>query len=333
MLAAVIAAPRGAAAESDAARWRQATAWLNSPPLTEADVQGKVVLVGFWTYTCINWLRTLPYLREWSAKYGEQGLVTVGVHTPEFSFERDPDNVRRAVQALGIVYPVAVDDDYAVWDAFDNNAWPALYFIDAAGRLRYRHVGEGSYQRVETAMLELLAETGNTPESHELVAAVGRGAEAAADWANLKTPETYLGYERTANFASRGGGARNVRRRYTVPNGLALNRWALSGDWTMQRESVRLHAASGRIAYRFHARDLHLVMGPAVKDVAVPFRVLVDGRPPAVARGNDIDERGHGTVTEQRLYQLIRQPAPVGERLFEIEFLAPQVEAFAFTFG
>jgi thiol-disulfide isomerase/thioredoxin len=333
MLAALIAAPAVVAADADTDKLRHATVWLNSPPLTPADLQGKVVLVDFWTYTCINWLRTLPYLRAWSAKYADQGLVIVGVHTPEFGFEHDLGNVREAIAAMGIDYPVAVDNDYAVWRAFRNNAWPALYFIDAQGRLRFRHIGEGSYESVDTAIQELLAETGRAPAVREPVAVEAAGVEVAADWANLRTPETYLGYERTARLASAGGGARGVRRKYALPAMLALNRWALSGEWTMQRESVRLHATNGRIAFRFHARDVHLVMGAEPQGGPVPFRILIDGQPPRAAHGSDVDEQGRGVVSEQRLYHLVRQPAPIGERLFEIEFLERGVEAFAFTFG
>jgi thiol-disulfide isomerase/thioredoxin len=333
MLAGLIAAPNCSSAPSDADRLRHATGWLNSQPLTEADLRGKVVLIDFWTYTCINWLRTLPHVRAWAEKYADQGLVVVGVHTPEFDFEQDLENVRNAVEAMGIEYPVAIDNDYAIWREFRNNAWPALYFIDVQGRVRYRHLGEGEYERAEAAIQELLAENGRGIVAHDLVSVDAHGVEVAADWASLKTPETYLGYERTTNFASRGGGARAVRRKYTAPSNLNLNHWALSGDWTMQRQSILLHAPQGRIAYRFHARDLHIVMGPTTKGAAVPFRVLIDGQPPHDSHGSDVDEQGNGTITEQRLYQLIRQPAPIADRLFEIEFLGPGAEAFAFTFG
>jgi thiol-disulfide isomerase/thioredoxin len=333
ILAGVMAAADGASAESDFERLRHATGWLNSPPLTEQGLRGKVVLVDFWTYTCINWLRTLPYLRAWAEKYGDQGLVVIGVHTPEFEFEKDAENVRRAVRALGIEYPVATDDEYAVWREFRNNAWPALYFIDVQGRVRYRHVGEGAYDRIEKTIQELLAEAGHEAASTSLVSVDSHGVEAAADWTSLRSPETYLGYERTTNLASRGIAPRNARRTYEAPKRIDLNRWALAGDWTMQRQAVVLHEANGRIAYRFHARDLHLVMGPGTKGRAVRFRVLIDGEPPGSARGEDIDEQGYGTVSEQRLYQLIRQRAPIDDRHFEIEFLDAGVEAYAFTFG
>jgi thiol-disulfide isomerase/thioredoxin len=333
LLAGAMAAPNAASAENDSEHLRHATAWLNSPPLTEADLRGKVVLVDFWTYTCINWLRTLPYLRAWAEKYGDQGLVVIGVHTPEFEFEKDAENVRRAVNAMGIEYPVATDNEYAVWRAFQNHAWPALYFIDVQGRVRYRHIGEGAYDRIETTIQEMLAEAGHEAAPRGIAPVDAIGVEAAADWASLSSPEIYLGYERTANLASRGITPRNARRTYTAPKRLDLNHWALSGDWTMQRQAIVLHEPRGRIAHRFHARDVHLVMGPVSKGTAVRFRVLIDGEPPGAARGVDVDEQGYGTAIEQRLYQLIRQPGPIDERHFEIEFLDAGVEAYAFTFG
>jgi len=306
--------------------------WLNSQPLTPAGLRGKVVLIDFWTYTCINWLRTLPYVRAWADKYKDQGLVVIGVHTPEFSFERDIDNVRRAVKDMRIDYPVAVDSNYAIWRAFRNAYWPALYFADAQGRLRHHHFGEGEYERSEMAIQQLLAESGTDGFPRGLVSVDPRGLEVAADWGNLRSPENYLGYERTANFTSPGAvpGKRSV---YALPKQLAINHWALSGDWAVEKEAVALHKAGGRIAYRFHARDLHLVMGPAARGASVRFRVLIDGQAPGAAHGGDIDEQGNGTVTEQRLYQLIRQPKPIVDRQFEVEFLDPGVEAFAFTFG
>jgi thiol-disulfide isomerase/thioredoxin len=328
-----MAGPNCASPETGFERLRHATGWVNSPPLTDAGLRGKVVLVDFWTYTCINWLRTLPYLRGWARKYGDHGLVIIGVHTPEFEFEKAPDNVTRAVKTLGIEYPVATDNDYAVWRSFQNNAWPALYFIDAQGRVRSRHIGEGSYERIEATIRELLAEAGYDALPSDLVSAEGRGIEAPADWTSLKSPETYLGYERTTNFASRGITPRDARRTYTAPKRLDLNRWALSGDWTMRRQAVVLHEPNGRLAYRFRARDLHLVMGPAANGASVRFRVALDGEPPGAARGEDIDENGYGSITEQRLYQLIRQRAPIGERHFEIEFFDAGAEAYAFTFG
>jgi thiol-disulfide isomerase/thioredoxin len=311
----------------------RATAWLNSPPLTAAGLRGKVVLINFWTYTCINWLRSLPYVRAWASKYAEHGLVVIGVHTPEFSFEKDLDNVRRAAADLTVRYPIAVDSDYALWQAFANQYWPALYFVDVQGRIRHHHFGEGEYERSEQAIQQLLLEAGVRGITRELVSPDARGAEAAADWASLKSPENYLGYARTQNFASLGGAVPDKRRAYVIPARLELNHWGLSGDWTVQREAVVLNQAKGRIAYHFHARDLHLVMGPAARGLSLPFRVLIDGRPPGAAHGTDVDERGHGTLTKQRMYQLIRQPKPIGDRQFEIEFLESGAEAFAFTFG
>jgi thiol-disulfide isomerase/thioredoxin len=311
----------------------RAIEWLNSPPLTASGLQGKVVLIDFWTYTCINWLRSLPYVRAWAEKYQNQGLVVIGVHTPEFGFERNVDNVRRAANEMGIAYPIAIDNDYAIWRAFRNRAWPALYFVDAQGRIRHHHLGEGEYEQSERIIQQLLAEAGTGGIGHELVSVDGRGAEAAADWGSLKSPENYLGYERTENFASPGGAVLDKARVYAAPARLRLNQWALSGDWTVKREATVLNNANGRIASRFHARDLHLVMGPAVPGTSVRFRVLIDGQPPGAAHGIDVDTKGNGTVTEQRLYQLIRQPKPIADRQFEIEFLDSGVDAFAFTFG
>jgi thiol-disulfide isomerase/thioredoxin len=310
-----------------------ATAWLNSPPLTAASLRGKVVLINFCTYTCINWLRSLPYVRAWASKYADHGLLVVGVHTPEFSFEKDLDNVRRAATDLTVRYPIAVDNDYAIWQAFANQYWPALYFVDVQGRIRHHHFGEGEYERSEQTIQQLLLEAGVRGTTRDLVSPDARGAEAAADWANLKSPENYLGYARTRNFASLGGAVPAKSRAYAIPALLEVNHWGLSGDWTVQREAVVLNQAKGRIAYRFHARDLHLVMGPAARGLSLPFRVLLEGRPPGAAHGTDVDERGHGTLTQQRMYQLIRQPKPIGDRQFEIEFLEPGAEAFAFTFG
>jgi thiol-disulfide isomerase/thioredoxin len=310
-----------------------ATGWLNSPPLGAAELRGKVVLVDFWTYTCINWLRTAPYVRAWAEKYRDQGLVVIGVHTPEFEFEKNVDNVRRAVRDMRVAYPVALDSDYAVWRAFGNTAWPAVYLIDAQGRVRYRHLGEEEYERTERMIQELLAEAGKAPAARDLVAAEGHGLEAAPDWANLRSPENYVGVERTENFVSPGGPVVGKPRAYAAPARLTVNHWALAGDWTMRKDAILLNRPNGRIVYRFHARDLHLVMGPAAPGTAVRFRVLIDGKPPGAAHGVDVDEQGNGTVTEQRLYQLIRQPKPIVDRQFEIEFFAPAVEAFAFTFG
>ena len=320
-------------AEGELPSFAGATGWLNSPPLTAAGLRGRVVLAGFWTYTCINWLRQLPYLRAWARKYSGQGLVVVGVHTPEFAFERNPDNISRAVREMRIEYPVAIDSDYAVWSAFDNHYWPALYFADAEGLIRHHHFGEGEYQQSEMVIQQLLAEAGFSGAGHELVSVDARGAEAPADWAALRSPENYTGYERTENFASPGGAVLGKRHAYPAPAELGLNHWALSGDWTMEGQAVTLNEAGGQIVYRFHARDLHLVMGPAQHGTSVRFRVLIDGQPPGAAHGADADGEGHGTVTEQRLHQLIRQPGPITDRTFEITFLDPEVQAFAFTFG
>jgi len=310
-----------------------ATEWLNSQPLTAAGLRGKVVLIDFWTYTCINWLRSLPYVRAWAEKYKDQGLVVIGVHAPEFAFEKNIDNVRLAAKAMRVDYPIAIDNDYAIWRAFKNKYWPALYFVDARGRIRHHHFGEGEYERSEMIIQRLLAEAGIAGIGQELVSVDARGAEAAADLGSLKSPENYVGQERTQNFASPGGAVLGKRRVYAVPARLRLNQWALSGDWTMEKQATVLNKPNGRIAYRFHARDLHLVMGPAARGTSVRFRVLIDGRPPGAAHGIDVDDQGNGTVTEQRLYQLIRQPTPIADRQFEIEFLDPGVEAFAFTFG
>jgi thiol-disulfide isomerase/thioredoxin len=307
-----------------------ATEWLNSPPLTAAGLRGKVVLIDVWTYTCINWLRTVPYVRAWAEKYKEQGLVVIGLHAPEFPFERNVDNVRRAVKAMALHYPIAVDNDFAIWRAFRNVAWPALFFVDAQGRLRHQHFGEGKYEESERFIQKLLAEAGATGVSQQLVSVEGVGSEAAADWVSLRSPETYLGYEKTERFA--GVPARDSSHSYARTT-RGLNQWGLSGDWTVQKDAAVLNKASGRIAYRFHARDVHLVMGPAAPGTSVRFRVLIDGQPPGAAHGFDIDDEGGGTVTEQRLYQLIRQPKPIADRLFEIEFLDPGIEAYAFTFG
>jgi thiol-disulfide isomerase/thioredoxin len=310
-----------------------ATGWLNSQPLTKDGLRGKVVLVDFWTYTCINWLRSLPYVRGWAGKYKDQGLVVIGVHAPEFRFEKDVDNVRRAAKDMKIDFPIAMDNDFAIWRAFDNHYWPALYVIDAQGRIRHHQFGEGGYEKSERIIQQLLSEAGITGISDQLAAVDARGVEAEADWAHLKSPENYLGHERTENFVSPGRAVVDKPRVYAAPARMKLNDWALSGDWTVKKDAILLNKASGRIAYRFHARDLHLVMGPAVRGASVRFRVLIDGQPPGAAHGIDVDDQGNGTVAEQRLYQLIRQPSPIADRQFEIEFLDPGVEAFAFTFG
>ena len=319
--------------QSELTSLERVDAWLNSPPLTASALRGKVVLIDFWTYTCIKWRRTLPYVRAWAEKYKDQGLVVIGVHAPEFAFEKDLSNVRRAVNDMRIEYPVAVDSEHVIWRAFENQYWPALYFIDAQGRVRHHQFGEGSYEQSEMILQELLAEAGRGEIDREPVSVDAGGVEAAADWGSLKSPENYVGYERTEGFASPGGAVLDQPRMYELPAGLRLNEWAMSGDWTVTNRAAVLNKANGRIAYRFHARDLHLVMGPAAPGTSLRFRVLIDGRPPSAAHGIDVDEQGNGTVTEQRLYQMIRQPKPITDRQFEIEFLGSGVEVFAFTFG
>jgi thiol-disulfide isomerase/thioredoxin len=313
--------------EGELASLDGATGWLNSEPLSPADLKGKVVLVDFWTYTCINWLRTLSYIRAWSEKYEEHGLVVIGVHTPEFPFEEDVDNVREAVKEMMVEYPVALDSDYGIWRAFDNHYWPAAYVADAEGRIRHHRFGEGGYDELERIIQRLLGVDG------DLVSVSPDGLEAQADWANLGSPETYLGYEQAQNFASPAGASPGEGHSYVAPDRLRLNHWALAGDWTLERRASVLNQADGRISFRFHARDVHLVMGPPERGTSVPFRVLLDGDAPGSAHGLDVDEAGHGIVSQQRLHQLIRQQGPIDDRRFEITFLAPGVEAYAFTFG
>jgi thiol-disulfide isomerase/thioredoxin len=310
-----------------------ATEWLNSPPLSAAALRGKVVLVDFWTYTCINWRRSAPYVRAWSEKYAAQGLVVIGVHTPEFGFERDVENVRWAVKDMNVAYPVAIDSDRVIWDAFQNQYWPALYIIGADGHIRYHQFGEGAYEESEAVIQQLLGEVGIAGVSHDVVSLHPSGAEVAADWPSLQSGEEYLGYDKAVNFASPGGPIRDQSRPYLVPSRLSLNRWALGGVWTVGSGAALSGQPNGRIAYRFHARDLHLVMGPSVRGTAVPFRVTIDREPPGLAHGVDVDAAGNGTAREQRMYQLIRQTAPIVDHLFEIEFLQPGVEVFSFTFG
>jgi thiol-disulfide isomerase/thioredoxin len=310
-----------------------ATAWLNSAPLRSDELRGNVVAVDFWTYTCINWLRTLPYVRAWAEKYREHGLLVLGAHTPEFPFEHDLDNVRRAVQAMRITYPIVVDNDYMIWEAFSNHYWPALYLVDAQGRIRHQQFGEGDYEEAEKVIQGLLREAGKGGFSTDLVTPAASGLEVAADWAHLGSGESYLGYERAESFASPGGALVGERHVYTAPAQLSRNAWALEGDWTVERGFAALNTATGRIAYRFHARDAHLVMGPATQGTAVRYRVMLDGQAAGAAQGSDVDAQGQGVVREQRLYQLIRQPGSIADRLLEIEFLDPGVEAYAFTFG
>ena len=290
------------------------------------------MLVQFGTYTCINWLRTLPYVRAWAHKY-QQVFAVIGVNTPEFGFEKNVENVRRAVQQINIDFPIAIDNDYTIWRAFNNQYWSALYLIDARGRLRQHQFGEGGYDRSEMAIQTLLTEAGVGGLRDGVVSVVGSGVEAAADWRNLRSPETYLGYKRTERFVSPGGMGRDRRRVYAVPARLPLNEWALAGEWTVGSEATVLNNPHGRLLYRFHARDVHLVMGPSQRQRPARFRVSVDGRPPGPARGLDVDDSGNGTAVEQRLYQLIRQPASTVERTCEVEFFDAAVETFAFTFG
>jgi thiol-disulfide isomerase/thioredoxin len=305
-----------------------ATEWLNSEPLTPGDVQGRVVLIDFGTYTCINWLRTLPHIRAWAERYREHGLVVVGIQTPEFEFEHNLDSVRREVTARGIDWPVAVDNQYEIWRAFSNNYWPALYFVDREGVIRDHHFGEGRYEQSERVIQQLLGRA-----SQDLVTVSGEGDEAVADWGRLNSPETYLGYERTDNFASPGGLGLGEARVYAPPDRLKLNQWALSGGWRIEREHAGLNAAGGRIFLRFQARDVHLVLRRAGRSEPVPFRVLLDGEAPGAAHGVDADADGNGRLEDDRLYQLVRQPGAVEERTFEIAFQEPGVEAYVFTFG
>uniref|UniRef100_UPI0028D359B0 thioredoxin family protein n=1 Tax=uncultured Stenotrophomonas sp. TaxID=165438 RepID=UPI0028D359B0 len=315
-----------------------ATGWLNSPPLSVEGLRGKVVLVDFWTYSCINCLRALPYVREWEQRYRDQGLVVIGVHAPEFAFERNLRNVMGAVEDLKITYPVAIDNDFAIWRGFNNRYWPAHYFIDGQGRIRAHHFGEGNYAQSEQIIRQLLRENGATlpdePQAMAMAAANPRdGVERQADMRNLKSPETYLGHARAENFASPGGQRADQAADYAVPASLQLNQWALGGRWTVGDEDAQLQQAGGRIAFRFHARDLHLVLAPGADGKPVRFRVRLDGQAPGAAAGGDIAPDGSGTVGGHRLYQLIRQSDDVRERTFEIEFLDPGVHAYAFTFG
>lgn len=310
-----------------------AVKWLNSAPLTAADLKGKVVLIDFWTYSCINCLRSLPYVNAWAKKYHDQGLVVIGVHAPEFAFERDFDNVRKAVHDLGINYPVALDNDFAIWHGFNNQYWPAHYFIDAQGQIRYHHFGEGDYAQSEQVIQQLLSEAGHNNVSKDVVIADAQGVQQSADAAEVGSPETYLGYQRAENFASAGDQVTDNPHTYAAPVQPALNQWGLSGKWTAKPEQVILEGAPGRIVYRFHARDLHLVLGPGPDGKPVRFRVSIDGAAPGQDHGTDISPNGDGTVTAQRLYQLVRQAGPVIDRTFDIEFLDPGVQAYAFTFG
>ena len=303
-----------------------ASGWLNSDPLGPAELRGRVVVVDFWTLTCINWLRTQPYVRKWSQVYRGDGLIVIGVHTPEFAFEQQIDLVRRAITEREIEYPVALDNDYAIWEAFANHYWPALYFVDADGIIRDHQFGEGRYEQSERVIQRLLG------VERAVSSVQGGGVEAEADWDQLGSPETYVGYERSSQLASPGGAKFKERRRYEMPAALRLNQWALSGEWTVGRESAVVDQTEGSIAYRFHARDAHLVLSPGEQD-PIPFRVSLDGAPPAQSHGVDVDEDGSGLLTHGRMYQLVRQPGAVHDRTLEISFLAPGAEAYVFTFG
>ncbi len=309
-----------------------AVEWLNSPPLTAEALKGKVVLVDFWTYSCINCLRAIPYVRAWAEKYKDQGLVVIGVHAPEFAFEKQIDNVKKAVDDLKIGYPVAIDNNYAIWRAFNNQYWPAHYFVDAQGRIRHHHFGEGDYAGSEKIIQQLLAEAGKAPASAALVSVTASGAEMAPDLGDVQSPETYVGMDRAERFVSPGGIVRGADHVYE-PGTPRLNEWGLAGGWTVGGENAVLDAKDGGIVYRFHARDLHLVLGPNAAGQPVHFRVTVDGAAPGANHGSDIDANGQGVVTSQRLYQLVRQSGPVGDHTFEIRFLDPGVQAYAFTFG
>jgi thiol-disulfide isomerase/thioredoxin len=310
-----------------------ATGWLNSEPLTPQGLRGRVVLVDFWTFTCINWLRTLPYIRAWATKYRDHGLTVIGVHTPEFGFERDVDNVVPRAKEFGVDYPIALDSNYGVWQAFANHFWPAVYVADADGRIRNHHFGEGEYAITEMVIQQLLVDAGADGIGAELATVEPHGFEVEADWRSLRSAETYLGYGQATGFASPERPQLDTPYVYPEPSRLDLNQWGPTGNWTLARHATVLNEAGGRIGFRFQARDVNLVMGPATRGAPVPMRVLLDGRAPAAHHGFDVDERGGGTVAEQRLYQLIRQTGPVAERLVEIEFLEPGVEVYCFTFG
>ncbi len=309
-----------------------AVQWLNSPPLTAAGLKGKVVLVDFWTYSCINCLRAIPYVEAWAQKYKDQGLVVIGVHAPEFAFEKNVDNVKKAIADLGITYPVAIDNNYAIWRAFDNEYWPAHYFIDAQGQVRHHHFGEGDYDQSERVIQQLLAEAGRTNVSNDIVDVKATGAEAASNEADVQSPETYVGYLRAQNFVDDAGTVNDTSHDYVAATP-KLNEWGLAGNWTVGPQEATSNSADSRLYYRFHARDLHLVLGPSADGKPVRFQITVDGKPPADSHGVDTDANGNGVVTGQRLYQLVRASGPVSDHTFEIKFLDPGAQAYAFTFG
>jgi thiol-disulfide isomerase/thioredoxin len=317
--------------EGPLASFTRATGWLNTPPLTADGLRGRVVLVDFWTYTCVNWLRTLPYLRAWFSRYEGDGLTIVGVHTPEFGFEHQLDNVTVRSRDLGVEYPIAIDNDYGIWRDFGNHFWPAIYLADAHGRIRYHHFGEGEYAMTEMVIQQLLAAARAEDVGRDLVSVKPRGLEVAADWATLQTPETYLGYGQSNGFAQEDVASFDQPVVYERGS-LRLNEWALSGTWDVARHAAVSIEAKARVAFRFHARDVNLVMGP-VAPASIPFRVLLDGEPVGADGGDDVDADGGGVLSDQRTYQLIRQQGPVAERTFEIEFQQPGAEAYCFTFG
>jgi thiol-disulfide isomerase/thioredoxin len=311
-----------------------ATGWLNSDPLTPEGLRGRVVLVDFWTYTCINWLRTFPYVRGWAAKYAEHGLTVIGAHTPEFGFEHDVENVTARSRDFGVDYPIAIDSDYGVWSAFANHFWPAVYIADAQGRIRYHHFGEGEYAMTEMAIQQLLLEAGKDGFDPDLVTVDPTGFEVPADWQTLRTPESYLGLRQASGFASPEEPRFGVPHVYPLTDRLPLNAWAPIGSWTLASHAAVSADAGARVAFRFQARDVNLVMGPATRGGSIPFRVRLDGEEPGVSHGDDVDAAGNGTLVDQRLYQLIRRPAPHNTpALVEIEYLAADAEAYCFTFG
>jgi thiol-disulfide isomerase/thioredoxin len=310
-----------------------ATGWINSAPLTAKQLKGKVVLVDFWDYSCINCIRTIPYVRAWAEKYKDSGLVVIGVHTPEFDIEKQMPNVQKAVNKFGITYPVALDNNYAIWNAFHNQYWPAHYFIDAKGKVRYEHFGEGEYDQSERWIQELLKEANAKPMSASTVSVHGQGVQAATDMNNVRSPETYIGYARAEHFASPGGIKRDLEELYTEPNHPRLNEWGLAGKWVDHEQVAVLKSAGGKIVFHFHARDLHLVLGPTADGKPVHFRVTIDGQAPGENHGVDTDAQGNGIVTDHRLYQLVRQRVAITDHIFIIEFLDSGVQAFSFTFG
>ena len=310
-----------------------ATTWINSAPIPPQELRGKVVLIDFWTYTCINWRRTVPSLRAWFERYGKSGLLLIGAHSPEFPFEKDLDNVRQFTREFGVDWPVAVDTDFSIWRAFGNEYWPALYVFDAKGRLRHQTFGEDGYAEAEQIIRQLLQEAGQRDLGSKATTVDPRPFEKPADWKDLRSPENYLGQQRTVGFASPGGIVSGEARPYEAPAKMSLNRWALSGTWTVGPDRSVAAAAGAKMSYRFHARDLHLVMGPETRGNAIRFRVRLDGKPPGGSHGLDVDADGNGTLKDQRMYQLIRQSGPIQDRTFEIEFLDPGAGAFSFTFG